>query len=257
MMPCCGPPSNAIAQINIPRKIRSELQPGDQCFFSGRLIGLNNAGTTPIIQCNPEDVTRVPAADRDLLAPTDPNKVYVEGLGIVIKREELKTEPVLKYPPIMCTVKHNDWDQAKQEDVEFKVRYIIPPTTLLKSHALIQKGCEVSIAGYLINNPASSHEPWLVQTTGVSVLKNPPRCRKKEMKVPNKKSIGPAKKTSQGALPKRLPSSQPECCCKADRGEGSSSGSTLYQRIIPARCSADPIPGFEGLDIKGKGKEKC
>ncbi|KAA1097083.1 hypothetical protein PGTUg99_001125 [Puccinia graminis f. sp. tritici] len=93
----------------------------------------------------------------------------------------------------------------------------------------------------------------IVSTTSISITGD--KCLK--LRAYYTRSIGPAKKTSQGALPKRVPSSGPECCCKADRGEGSSSGSTLYQRIIPARCSADPIPGFEGLDIKGKGKEKC
>ncbi|WAQ82659.1 hypothetical protein PtA15_3A22 [Puccinia triticina] len=249
-MACCAPSTNAIAKINIPQNIQAKLKPGDQCYFSGRLIGLNNTGSTPVIQCNPEDFTRIPAANREFPASTDSNRIYVDGLGIVIKREELKTEPVMKNPPIMCTVKHNDWDEAKQQDIEFKVRYIIPPTTLLKSHALIQKGSEVSISGYLINNPGS-REQWLVQTTAVSVLKNPPRCRKKEAKVP-KKSIEPEKKSSAAIIAARNQISEPECHC--NKGEGSSSGSTPNRRIIP---SSDLIQGFSTLDIKGKGKEKC
>ncbi|KAI7964352.1 hypothetical protein MJO29_004779 [Puccinia striiformis f. sp. tritici] len=253
MLPCCGPPGDAIARIKIPQHLQSGLQPGDKCYFTGRLIGLNNPGI-PTFECNVEDVTRIPHS-RDFLTPTDPNKIYVEGLGKVIKREELKTEPAMKNPPIVCTVKHNDWDQAKQADVSFKVRYIIPPTTVAKSHALIQKGCEVSISGYLINDPAS-REPWLVQTTGVSVLKNPPRCRKKEMKIP-KKINETGGKLGEESLPTPKLISEAACCCQVDRGEGSSSGSTPHRRILQSGCPANEIPQFSAVDIKGKGKERC
>jgi len=249
MLACRESPDMALAKIIIPPHLG--LKPGDRCFIRGRLIGLNNPGI-PTFQCNPEDAERIPMS-RDLMAPIDPNRVYVEGLGIVVKREELKTEPALKNPPIVCTVKHNDWDQAKQADITFKVRYIISPTTLLKSHALIQKGCEVSIAGYLVNTP-SSHEPWLVETTGVNVLKNPPRCRKKELKIPKNPDQRVNKKIAE-SLPRRTVTSPAQCSCEVDRGEGSSSGATPHHGLIQAGASAHLIPNFSKLDIKGKSKE--
>ncbi|PLW22652.1 hypothetical protein PCASD_11884 [Puccinia coronata f. sp. avenae] len=255
MLPCCAPPQNAIAKFKIPANLG--LKHGDYVSFSGKLTGLDQHGV-PTLQCNPEDISKITPpspASHDLITPIDPNRTYVQGLGIVMKREELRTEPPAKNPPIMFTVKHTlEGDQAKQAGTTFKVRYIASTTLLQKSHVVIQKGCEISIAGYLMNSPFSQ-DPWLVETVGISLLKNPPRFRKKEMKVP-KKLNEKEKNPIEGSLPSRkviLPKS--ECCCKVDRGEGSSSGATLDQRAVIQSGTCDVIANFSSLDIKGKSKE--
>jgi hypothetical protein len=120
MLPCCAPPQNAIAKFKIPANLG--LKHGDYVSFSGKLTGLDQHGV-PTLQCNPEDISKITPpspASHDLITPIDPNRTYVQGLGIVMKREELRTEPPAKNPPIMFTVKHTlEGDQAVSE-----IRYI-------------------------------------------------------------------------------------------------------------------------------------
>ncbi|KAI9624882.1 hypothetical protein KEM48_008664 [Puccinia striiformis f. sp. tritici PST-130] len=232
MLPCCGPPGDAIARIKIPQHLQSGLQPGDKCYFTGRLIGLNNPGI-PTFECNVEDVTRIPHS-RDFLTPTDPNKIYVEGLGKVIKREELKTEPAMKTHQSL-------YGETQRLGSGKTGRCLVQSTLHHPSYHGGEKPCF---------DPEGMRNHWR------QCLENPPRCRKKEMKIP-KKINETGGKLGEESLPTPKLISEAACCCQVDRGEGSSSGSTPHRRILQSGCPANEIPQFSAVDIKGKGKERC
>ncbi|OAV85784.1 hypothetical protein PTTG_30269, partial [Puccinia triticina 1-1 BBBD Race 1] len=111
---------------------------------------LNNVLEPENIYSMDESVTRVCLTGDD--QPDFTNKTNVNGLGMVIKRQEVAPEPNENGVRLEVIVAHSDWDSEARVLRKFNVKYIVPGSkNLIKTHSLYIVGREVSIIGRLVD----------------------------------------------------------------------------------------------------------
>ncbi|OAV88198.1 hypothetical protein PTTG_09258 [Puccinia triticina 1-1 BBBD Race 1] len=159
------------------------LEPGVVYYMTGKLIATND-GKTPTLTYNQHSVACV-------MQVTDEgfdfvNKASVEGLGIVIKREEVVVNLETRLEVI---VEHTDWDSQEQRHKTFNIKYVVPGSkNFIKTHSLYVVGRELEIVGLMVDfdimtkmavvlvndcSITSGHQIGRAKASGSSVKSNP------------------------------------------------------------------------------------
>ncbi|KAA1113976.1 hypothetical protein PGTUg99_024742 [Puccinia graminis f. sp. tritici] len=144
-----GEESNIMVRVSAYGSETTALLPDKVYILHGRFIACNE-DTAPIVYFE-QDVT-LHIGDSPTYMSSLANKVAVNGLGIVINREEVPGIGLgnTSQTDLHVTLRHSDYDNATRARVDFNMIYIIPGNKMLgQTFPLARMGKEITIYGYI------------------------------------------------------------------------------------------------------------